>query len=81
MGARFTANRILEWTKTSGIVIASCEYEDHQNVRDCIYNATTVAKYAQKAQLCPHGEIFGKDQVLRDVKFYVTDGSITVNKH
>jgi hypothetical protein len=59
-------------------VISSREYEDHQNVRDCIDNATTIEKYAREAQLWLHEEIFGEDQVLRDVKFYVTDGSFTV---
>jgi hypothetical protein len=37
-----------------------------------------IEKYVRKAQLSPHGEIFGEDQVLRDVKFYVTDRSFTV---
>jgi hypothetical protein len=36
-------------------------------------------KYAREAQLWPHEEIFGEDQVLRGVKFYVTDGSFAVN--
>jgi hypothetical protein len=40
IGAQFTARSILEWTRESGIVIASREYEDHQNVRDHIDNAT-----------------------------------------
>jgi hypothetical protein len=69
---------ILKWTKKSGIVVASREYEDHQSIRDRINNATTIKKYAREAQLWPHEEIFGEDKVLCDVKFYVTDGSFTV---
>jgi hypothetical protein len=78
MGERFIACRILEWTKKSGIVIDSRVFEDHQTVRDRIDNTNTIEKYTRQAQLWPHKEIFGKDQVLHDVKFYVTDGSFTV---
>jgi hypothetical protein len=77
-GARFIGCSILEWTKESRIVIVRGEYEDHQNVRDRIDNTTTIEKYAREAQLWPHEEMFGEDQVLRNVKFYVTDGSFTV---
>jgi hypothetical protein len=45
---------------------------------DRIDNANIIEKYAREAQLWPHKEIFGEDQGLRDVKFYVTDGSFTV---
>jgi hypothetical protein len=78
MGARFIARSILEWTKKSGIVIDSRVFEDHQTLRDRIDNTNTIEKYARQAQLWPHKEIFGEDQVLHDVKFYVTDGSFTV---
>jgi hypothetical protein len=79
MEVRFTARSILELKNESGIVIASRECEDHQTVRDRIDNTITIKKYAQEAQLWPHEETFGENQVLRDVKFYVTDGSFTVN--
>jgi hypothetical protein len=62
----------------SEIVNASREYEDTQIVRNRIDNARIIEKYAQKAQLWPHKEIFVEDQVLHNVKFYVTDGSFTV---
>jgi hypothetical protein len=78
MGARFIARSVLEWTKEPGILIASHVYEDHQTVRDCIDNTNTNKKYAQEAQLWPYEEIFGKVKVLRDVKFYMTDGYFTV---
>jgi hypothetical protein len=79
MGARFIARSILEWTKESGIIIASHVFKDHQIVRDLIDNAKTIKKYAQHVQLGPHDEIFGGDQVLHDVKVYATDGFCTVN--
>jgi hypothetical protein len=78
MSSRFITRSILEWTKESGIVIASRVFEDHQTVRNCIDNTNFIKKYVRKAQLWPHKEIFGKDQVLRDVKLYVTDEYFTV---
>jgi hypothetical protein len=75
MGARLIACSILEWTKESKIVIASRVFEDHQIVRYRIDNTNIIEKYERQAQLWPHKEIFSQDQVLRDVKFYVTDGS------
>jgi hypothetical protein len=78
MGAQFIARSILEWIKKSEIVIASRVFEDHQTLRDRIDNTHTIKKYAREARVWPHEEIFGKEQVLRDVKFYVTDGSFTV---
>jgi hypothetical protein len=59
MGAQFTARSILEWAKKSGIVIANCEYEDHQTVRDCIDYARAIERYVREAQLWPHEENFG----------------------
>jgi hypothetical protein len=78
IGARFLARSTPEWTKESGMVIDSRVFGDHQIVRDRIDNTNTIEKYAREAQLWPHEEIFGEDQVLRDVKFYVTDESFTV---
>jgi hypothetical protein len=59
-------------------VIASRVFENHQTVRDCIDNTNTIEKYAREAQVWPHEEIFGEYQVLRDVKFHVTDRSFTL---
>jgi hypothetical protein len=59
-------------------VISRCVFKDHQTVRDRIDNTNTIEKYAREAQLWPHEKIFGKDQVLRDAKFYVTYWSFTV---
>jgi hypothetical protein len=61
METQCTARSILEWTKQSGIVIASREYEDTQIVSDRIDNARTIEKYAREAQLWPHKETFGED--------------------
>ena len=77
-GAHYTARSLLEWTKEAGIVIANRVRENYQIQQDHTDNAMTIKRYAQAAQLWPHEKKFGEDQVLRDVKFYVTDGSFTV---
>jgi hypothetical protein len=78
IGARFIARSIQEWTKESGIVIASCVYEDDQIVCDRIENANIIAKTPREAQLWLREEKFGENQVLHDVKFYVTHSFFTV---
>jgi hypothetical protein len=42
-----------------------------RTIKQCVIAVTTT-------QLWPHEETFGEDQVLRDAKFYVKDGSFTV---
>jgi hypothetical protein len=68
----------MEWTKEFGIVIASHKYVDNQIVRDCIDNARTIKKYAQKAKIWPLEENISNNQVLHNLKLYATDGSFTV---
>jgi hypothetical protein len=48
-----------------------------ETTKQCLIVLTTQTSYAREAQLWPHEEIFGEGQVLRDMKFYVTDGSTT----
>jgi hypothetical protein len=74
----YTARSLLEWTKESGICIASRVYEDSQVMRDRGGCTITIEKHAKAAELWPD-EIFGDDQTLRDIKFFATDGAYKVS--
>jgi hypothetical protein len=68
----------LAWMRM-GVSKEVAEWFIEQRMMD-IDSAKTIEKYAREAQLWPHEETVGarEDQVLRDIKFYLIDGSFTV---
>jgi len=71
------ARSLVEWSKESGLQLASRVYETPEEERAQIRNNTSLQELAEHLHLWP-SEIYAEDDELRPVQFFATDGSYAV---